>query len=581
MAETFDMNVGGTYAILYCVMIAFTLVAFIASSFIPVPEAVGNFLVASHGKTTVASDAGGDFYMSARNSANARTISMSFFAGGMGAWVVYSNTELGATPQISWFGILGYSAASGLPAIVIAIIGPKVKEMSGENAFTVIDFAYARFGRVMQLLVSCVSILYMFIFIVAELTSVANVYALLVDKATFEGQNLDYTTHIAVVVVVFTIFYTSVGGLPASIITDKVQAVIVIILMIILFFAVVLTPENRITPEQFSLASNATVDGVMAGVTLIIAVLCAELFNQPNWQRVWAAEDNSALRRGYLYAFPFIFLTMLFFGIMGMIAYGKDSESYDSFDKLAYLSFFDLLAPLHPFWHGLVLILVTAFCASSIDSLQIGIVGVFNKDILRYTSNGSTGKWISRFLLLLVNIPAIILSTKRYDVIPLFLVADLVCATTVLPLFLGLMKDDWGFLKAPTELGSFLGAICAIGGVLVNGKILNFTEATNWMGDVIAKGPFSYFWLTNGDICALCGPKTMITFIVTPLVGGFFTFFFSALDMAIRGDAAKKSLFGLAETNAVEEKIVDVDVDVEKEVKVEVDIEAKILEETA
>ena len=137
------------------------------------------------------------------------------------------------------------------------------------------------------------------------------------------------------------------------------------------------------------------------------------------------------------------------FSIHDTISDAKDPDSYDSFEKLAYLGFFDLLAPVNKAIEVLVLTAVTLFCASSIDSLQVGIAGIFSKDILKY-SQGSTGIWISRVLLLLINIPAIILSTKRFDVIPLFLVADLVCATTVLPLFLGLMKEDWGFIKAPT-----------------------------------------------------------------------------------------------------------------------------------
>lgn len=96
-----------------------------------------------------------------------------------------------------------------------------------------------------------------------------------------------------------------------------------------------------------------------------------------------------------------------------------------------------------------------------------------------------------------------------------------------------------------------------MGAVLINGRILGVTEATNWMGEVIAKGPFSYFWLTNGDICALCGPKTMITFIITPLVGAFFTLLLSALDIAIRGEAARKPLF--ASYLGLEEKTVEVE----------------------
>ena len=81
-------------------------------------------------------------------------------------------------------------------------------------------------------------------------------------------------------------------------------------------------------------------------------------------------------------------------------------------------------------------------------------------------------------------------------VIGVFLVADLVCATAVLPVFLGLMIKDNGFIAAPTELGAFMGILSGFAAVLVNGKIIGFDRAVNSItGEVIASGPFSYFWL--------------------------------------------------------------------------------------
>jgi SSS family solute:Na+ symporter len=80
--------------------------------------------------------------------------------------------------------------------------------------------------------------------------------------------------------------------------------------------------------------------------------------------------------------------------------------------------------------------------------------------------------------------------------------------------------------------------------VLVNGYIIGFDEAVNAItGEVIATGPFSYFWLTNGAECAVCGTTTMITFIVVPLVAGFFTLLFSKLDVMIRGSRARLPVF--------------------------------------
>ena len=91
----------------------------------------------------------------------ARTIAMSYFAGGMGAWVLYATAEMGANPQLSWLGMIGYSGASAFPAIVISLIAPKVKEISGNKSFTATDFAFTRYGRVMQLVVSIISVFYM------------------------------------------------------------------------------------------------------------------------------------------------------------------------------------------------------------------------------------------------------------------------------------------------------------------------------------------------------------------------------------------------------------------------------------
>ena len=111
-----------------------------------------------------------DYFLSARNSAGTWSVALSFFASGMGAWVLYGTTEMGATPAISWLGVLGYSFASAFPAIVICFLGPKIREQS-TDAFSTTDFGLQRYGRVMQLSTAAVSVFYMFIFIVAELTS--------------------------------------------------------------------------------------------------------------------------------------------------------------------------------------------------------------------------------------------------------------------------------------------------------------------------------------------------------------------------------------------------------------------------
>ena len=49
------------------------------------------------------------------------------------------------------------------------------------------------------------------------------------------------------------------------------------------------------------------------------------------------------MRRGFGLGSFLVFLLMMFFGVMGIIAYANDPEAYDSFSKFAFLAFFDLL----------------------------------------------------------------------------------------------------------------------------------------------------------------------------------------------------------------------------------------------
>jgi len=518
MADSYDVSPVAAWIVLLGVCILFTLLAVGSMDKLVClpPKIQGLCLLNKRGDdvNTV------DYFLSARNSAGSWTIAMSFFASGMGAWVVYGTTEMGANPKLSWLGVLGYSCASALPAIVVSFLGPHIKRTAGENAFSTPDFGRERYGRVMQLSISAISAFYMFIYMVAELTSISNVFQLL----TGAQDSAAFGVAVTVVIGIFTLFYTGLAGLPSSIVTDRFQGVIMAFLVIVLTIAVCAFDENKVTGEEFKLASSWTLEGFMAMITLFIAIMCAELFNQATWQRVWAAESVPAMRKGFFLGSLFVFLLMMFFGIMGMIAYAKDPVSYDSFTKYSYLSFFDLLLPLGKGWHVIVLIFVSALAASSLDSLQNGLNSIFYRDALRAGFDAHT---TASVLVLAMNIPAIWVASLKLSVLGLFLVADLVCATAVLPTFLGLQKEDKlnGLLPAPTELGAFLGIISGIVTVPINGYINGFR---GW-------ACFEYFWLNNEAICALCGSATMVSFIVTPLIAGVMTYVFTHLDLLIRG----------------------------------------------
>ena len=266
--------------------------------------------------------------------------------------------------------------------------------MSDEQAFSTTDFGLRRYGRVMQVAIAAISVFYMFIYIVAELTSISAIFGMLTNE-TSTAYGIGITVSIGVV----TIVYTTIAGLPSSIVTDKFQGVMVGTLVVMLTLAVTTKKENHVNREEFDKASNWDIQGFKAAVTLIIAIACAELFNQSTWQRVWAAQDVPSMRKGFFLGSVMVFFLMMFFGIIGMIAYANDPEAYDNWEKFAYLSFFDILEPLGDGWHILVLILVTALSASSIDSLQNGLTSIFYHDLIKF---GLSPKWVARGLVRMV-----------------------------------------------------------------------------------------------------------------------------------------------------------------------------------
>lgn len=74
--------------------------------------------------------------------------------------MVYGSTEMGANPNLSWLGVIGYSLASSLPALIICVIGPRIRKITGEKAFCSTDFGLARYGRVMQFSIASISVFY-------------------------------------------------------------------------------------------------------------------------------------------------------------------------------------------------------------------------------------------------------------------------------------------------------------------------------------------------------------------------------------------------------------------------------------
>src|SRR5690606_32628233 len=189
-----------------------------------------------------------------------------------------------------------------------------------------------------------------------------------------------------------------------------------------------------------------TVDwtGIEAGVTVAIAVTATTLFHNGYWQRVWAARDLTALRRGAVLGSLTRFPIVVAAGCVGLVAavLGLDPGSPPA-------PFFALVAG-GPTWLLLaILVLTLTLIASTAGTLQNGIAAAI---AVRAPRLGVTG---ARVLTVIATLIPAAIAFQGFSVLRLFLIADLFCAATLVPVLLGLWSRT-------TRTGALTGAVAGL-----------------------------------------------------------------------------------------------------------------------
>ncbi len=393
-----------------------------------------------------------DSFFSARNSQNWIMIGLSLFASGMGIWILFGPSEVGYYG--GFYDVFGYAISSATPFLLLAYFGPIIRDLTPDGV-TLADFVRKKMGRPMQLYVGIISILYMFTFMFAEYIAIGRAFEFL--------SGFDSLITIIFVAIVTT-FYTTLGGLPVSIKTDRIQSFFIIwlILCIIIFifsegFGNTLDDAKAYNPEDaWSIGSISDYSTFEAGLALVLAITAAEMFSQGNWQRTWASEDNEALQKGALLASALCFIAVLLLGFLGTVAAGRGALSDPS------IAFFELIKDYNHFVLAMFLVLGVALVCSSLDTLQNAVVAVVSRDL----TDSRLDITQARYSIIATAPLAIILAWHYADdalsVFRLFLVADLFAAATVLPIFLSLSDRV-------TANGGLFGAIFGLIAVVIYG----------------------------------------------------------------------------------------------------------------
>ena len=407
-----------------------------------------------------------DDYLTARGSQSALTLGVSFLASGMGAWILFAPPEIGAFVGVD--GVAGYALAAGAPFAAIALVGPMLRRALPHGR-SLSEFAQARFGHGFHLAVTAISVLYMLTFLTAELTAVGALAEILTG---LDGGP------VLVLVAAATLAYTTVGGLRASLRTDTWQGWL--ILALLAAGAAAAVGGLRDARSAWSGSGLLGVDraGVQVALTLLIAVTAANLFHQGYWQRVWAARDDRALRRGGLLGAALTVPVMLLVGGMGVLAMGTGADLGSP-----PAPFFALLSGLAPVVGVVVFVLGVALVASSVDTLQVGLSALSAAELPHATMGRA------RLLTALAMVPVTAVALTGLSVLRIFLVADLLATAAVVPALIGL----W---RRATTAGALAGVAAGLAAAVIPEGLSGATFPTG----VPTLAPFAWALLASAVV---------------------------------------------------------------------------------
>jgi len=390
-------------------------------------------------------------YLTAGRNIGSLSLTTSLVASALGAWILF-----GPASAATWGGIgsvIGYALGTAFPMIAFIFLGTKIRKVFPRGN-TLTEFIYQKFGKKLFKLILILTVFYMFIFLCAEVTAVS----MLINYIS--GTPLWLT---ATLIVITTLIYTLYGGLRASIFTDNIQFFIVLILLFILVYYLFSINLNHISFElvknnSADLLSSKYIPNYTAGLTFFIAVAATNLFHQGNWQRVFAAKNDEVLKKSLILSFVIIIPIVFFIGISGIIAISIDAKVNPD---LAFFSI--LLKDRAEFLSIAIVILAVSLTVSTVDTLVnaiSSIVVVDGKKIYR-RSLKSNFLSASKFFIIILSIISLIIASKGYSILYLFLLADLLCCAAVFTVFYGFYQKSFSEKNSIVSIlsGLFLGLL--------------------------------------------------------------------------------------------------------------------------
>ena len=343
---------------------------------------------------------------------------------GLGVGALSTYPQIAAVAGLQ--GLLVYALSSGIPFLLFGFLGPVIRRQM-PSAFILTEWVRHRYGTIAALVISCCSLLTIFLFMVSELWSI---------RAAVETMTNVPGLPVLIVEGVLVSMYTSFGGFYVSFLTDSIQVVLFLILLVICIIAIGCTakidkaligPSRLLKPNLLSWKLI---------YIFVVAIVTNDCFMSGFWLRTFAAKTSRDMMISTSLTALLIFVILAVIGVPGLLAVwnGQLDQNDPDFDDNAPNAFYILIRTLPAWISGFVLVFCVMISCCTFDSLQSAIVSTISNDFFR---NRVRGVWVRLFVLCTLA-PCIVCAIVATNVLNIYLIVDLLSSSVVPVLFLGL-----------------------------------------------------------------------------------------------------------------------------------------------
>jgi|TARA_B100000929_G_scaffold290997_1_gene287130 Na+/proline symporter len=416
-------------------------------------------------------------YLLANRSVGVFSLTSSLVASALGAWILF-----GPASAATWGGIgavIGYALGTAFPLFILIYLGEKFRKNYSKGK-TLIEVIRIRYGTKLFKLILFLSIFYMTIFLIAEVTAVS----LLVKYIS--GTSLWIT---AGIVIITSLIYTLYGGLRASLFTDNIQFIIFGLLLLIVFSNLTSFNSSEFNFDYISqnkphLLSAKYLPNFTAGLTFFIAVAATNLFHQGNWQRVYAAKNGEVLKKSLIFSFLIILPIIFLMGFSGLIAVSQNETVIPD------LAFFSLILKEEGIQLSIIIIILAiSLTISSIDTLINAISSLIIVDGNKIFNVKKNYLKFSKHIMIFLSIIAFLIASKGLSILYLFLLADLLCCAAVMSVFYGFYNKKFSEEKSYVSIifGLIMGLLLFPSPDFSKSILVGIIFPTNMFPDLISQ----------------------------------------------------------------------------------------------